>query len=61
MNLGLQPQKIVFELTVVEALLDGSELVELVAELQEQEFRVAVGNLFAKVGFDHSLMAFIQT
>ncbi|MBW4490034.1 MAG: EAL domain-containing protein [Trichocoleus desertorum ATA4-8-CV12] len=57
LNLGLQPQQIVFELTEVEALMQHPELVHLIQQIREYGFGVAIDDLGGQVAIDHYFMA----
>ena len=57
-DLGLQPQQIVFELTEVESLLHSSELHRIISRLRARGFRFAVDDLCGSVSADHYFMDF---
>lgn len=57
LNLGLQPQQIVFELTEVEALIQHPELSRLIHQIREYGFGVAIDDLGGQVTIDHYFMA----
>ena len=57
-DLGLQPQQIVFELTEVESLLHSSELHRIISRLRAWGFRFAVDDLCGNVSADHYFMEF---
>jgi EAL domain-containing protein (putative c-di-GMP-specific phosphodiesterase class I) len=58
LDLGLQPQQIVFELTEIETLIHNSDLHGLIHRLRAEGFRFAVDDLCGNVGVDHYFMAF---
>lgn len=57
-ELGLTPQQIMFELTEVEALLHHQSLPQLIAEIQQLGFGIAVDDLYGNVSIDHYFMEF---
>ncbi|MBW4474379.1 MAG: EAL domain-containing protein [Stenomitos rutilans HA7619-LM2] len=57
-ELGLQPQQVVFELTEVETLIHNPDLYGLIKRLRAQGFRFAVDDLCGNVAADHYFMAF---
>ncbi|MFP4299333.1 MAG: EAL domain-containing protein [Spirulinaceae cyanobacterium] len=56
--LGLQPQQIVFELTEVERLRQSHEILEAIAQLREQGFKIAIDDLFGCTVLDRYLLEF---
>ncbi|HEY9857948.1 MAG TPA: EAL domain-containing protein [Candidatus Obscuribacterales bacterium] len=57
LNLGLQPQQIVFELTEVEALIQHPELSRLIHQIRDHGFGIAIDDLGGQVAIDHYFMA----
>ncbi|XGV99593.1 MAG: EAL domain-containing protein [Leptolyngbya sp. BL-A-14] len=57
-ELGLQPQQIVFELTEVETLIHNPNLYGLITHLRTWGFRFAVDDLCSNVTADHYFMEF---
>lgn len=57
-ELGLQPQQIVFELTEVESLRHNPDLHETISRLRTWGLRFAVDDLCSNVTADHYFMAF---
>jgi EAL domain-containing protein (putative c-di-GMP-specific phosphodiesterase class I) len=57
LDLGLQPQQIVFELTEVEALVQHPELSCLIHRIRDYGFGVAIDDLGGQVAIDHYFMA----
>lgn len=55
-DLGLQPNQIVFELTEVEVLAQSEELSEQIAKLRQWGFGIAVDDLCGCVSVDHYAM-----
>jgi EAL domain-containing protein (putative c-di-GMP-specific phosphodiesterase class I) len=58
LDLGVQPQQIVFELTEVEALVNCPQLRQIVAELRRWGFRFAIDDLCGSASTDHFFMEF---
>jgi EAL domain-containing protein (putative c-di-GMP-specific phosphodiesterase class I) len=57
-DLGLQPQQIVFELTEVEALANRPELHRIITQLRKWGFRFAIDDLCGNASTDHFFMEF---
>lgn len=57
LDLGLQPQQIVFELTEIEALIQHPDLSRLIHRIREYGFGVAIDDLGGRVAIDHYFMA----
>ncbi len=57
-DLGLQPQQIVFELTEVESLIHNAELHHIIHRFRQWGFRFAVDDLCGNVSADHYFMEF---
>jgi len=57
-DLGLQPHRIVFELTEVESLIHNPELHSIISRLRAWGFRFAVDDLCGNVSADHYFMEF---
>jgi EAL domain-containing protein (putative c-di-GMP-specific phosphodiesterase class I) len=57
-QLGLTPQQIMFELTEVEALLAHQALPQLIDEIQQFGFGIAIDDLYGNVSIDHYFMEF---
>lgn len=58
LELGLQPQQIVFELTEVQSLLHHPGLAEVIDRVREWGFGIAVDDLCGCVAVDHYFMKF---
>ncbi|WP_199247739.1 EAL domain-containing protein [[Phormidium] sp. ETS-05] len=58
LELGLQPEQIVFELTEVEVLSQTPELLQQIQRLRNWGFGIAVDDLCGCVSVDHYLMEF---
>lgn len=58
LELGLRPEKIVFELTEVEVLASCSNLPAIIKRLREWGFGIAVDDLCGCVSVDHYVMEF---
>lgn len=56
LELGLNPQHIVFELTEVEQLLSCPQLLQILTRLREQGFRIAIDDFCSGVSSDHYFM-----
>ncbi len=57
-HLGLAPQQIMFELTEVEALLPHHPLPQLIDQIQQLGFGIAVDDLYGNVSIDHYFIEF---
>lgn len=57
-QLGLTPQQIIFELTEVETLLHHQSLPQLVSEIQQLGFGIAIDDLYGNVSIDHYFIEF---
>lgn len=57
-QLGLIPQQIMFELTEVEALLPHHALPQLINQIQQFGFGIAVDDLYGNVSIDHYFIEF---
>lgn len=58
LDLGLQPEQIVFELTELETLKDGPALAKTIKQLQAWGLKVAIDDLCGNVSADHYFMEF---
>lgn len=56
--LGLKPQQIVFELTEIERLRQSYHILESLAQLREQGFKIAIDDLFGCTVLDRYLLEF---
>lgn len=57
-ELGLQPQQVVFELTEIETIIHNPDLHGLIHRLRAKGFRFAVDDLCSNAGADHYFMEF---
>lgn len=58
LELGLKPQQIVFELTETEIISHSPDIPNLINNLQERGFKIAVDDLCGFVSLDHYVMEF---
>lgn len=58
LDLGLQPQQIVFELTELEALANRAELCKIVTQFRKWGFQFAIDDLCGSASTDHFFMEF---
>jgi EAL domain-containing protein (putative c-di-GMP-specific phosphodiesterase class I) len=56
--LGLKPEQLVFELTEIEPLLYNREILDAIAQLRQQGFKIAVDDLFGCTVLDRYLLEF---